>query len=248
MTKPLLPLLFGALLLGGAGCVMPQPSVTPRACTEEAKVCPDGSAVGRTGPNCEFAPCPTTAPVPVTLNCSGPGGQCAQGYTCIQKCGPPVARENDPPPGYYCELNSVASQPRNCPICLASNSMIATPTGEVNVKDIHEGMHVWSLDAAGNRISSSVIAVTHTPVPTSHQVVHLVFSDNREVWVSPNHPTADGRLVGSLKVGELFDGSAITSAELVPYWDTETFDLLPNSATGTYWANGVLFGSTLLKD
>lgn len=28
------------------------------ACTEEAKLCPDGSAVGRTGPNCEFAPCP----------------------------------------------------------------------------------------------------------------------------------------------------------------------------------------------
>lgn len=29
-----------------------------RACTEEAKLCPDGSAVGRTGANCEFAPCP----------------------------------------------------------------------------------------------------------------------------------------------------------------------------------------------
>lgn len=28
------------------------------ACTMEAKLCPDGSAVGRTGPNCEFAPCP----------------------------------------------------------------------------------------------------------------------------------------------------------------------------------------------
>ncbi len=28
------------------------------ACTTEAKICPDGSAVGRTGPNCEFAACP----------------------------------------------------------------------------------------------------------------------------------------------------------------------------------------------
>lgn len=28
------------------------------ACTLEAKICPDGSAVGRTGPNCEFAACP----------------------------------------------------------------------------------------------------------------------------------------------------------------------------------------------
>lgn len=30
----------------------------PLACTMEVKVCPDGSAVGRTGPNCEFAECP----------------------------------------------------------------------------------------------------------------------------------------------------------------------------------------------
>jgi hypothetical protein len=29
------------------------------ACTMEAKICPDGTAVGRQGPNCEFAPCPT---------------------------------------------------------------------------------------------------------------------------------------------------------------------------------------------
>jgi hypothetical protein len=29
-------------------------------CTEEAKLCPDGSYVSRTGPNCEFTPCPET--------------------------------------------------------------------------------------------------------------------------------------------------------------------------------------------
>lgn len=29
-----------------------------KACTQEAKQCPDGSYVGRIGPNCEFAPCP----------------------------------------------------------------------------------------------------------------------------------------------------------------------------------------------
>lgn len=28
------------------------------ACTADAKLCPDGSYVGRTGPNCEFALCP----------------------------------------------------------------------------------------------------------------------------------------------------------------------------------------------
>jgi hypothetical protein len=30
----------------------------PVFCTLDAKICPDGTAVGRTGPNCEFAPCP----------------------------------------------------------------------------------------------------------------------------------------------------------------------------------------------
>ena len=28
------------------------------ACTMDAKICPDGSSVGRTAPNCEFAKCP----------------------------------------------------------------------------------------------------------------------------------------------------------------------------------------------
>lgn len=32
------------------------------ACTEEAKICPDGSAVGRSGPNCEFPDCPDVPP------------------------------------------------------------------------------------------------------------------------------------------------------------------------------------------
>lgn len=29
------------------------------ACTEEAKICPDGSSVGRVGPDCQFAECPS---------------------------------------------------------------------------------------------------------------------------------------------------------------------------------------------
>lgn len=32
--------------------------ITLPSCTKEAKVCPDGTVVGRTGPNCEFTPCP----------------------------------------------------------------------------------------------------------------------------------------------------------------------------------------------
>lgn len=35
----------------------PKPAM-PVACTMEAKLCPDGSSVGRTGPSCEFSACP----------------------------------------------------------------------------------------------------------------------------------------------------------------------------------------------
>ncbi len=37
---------------------------SPIACTQEARQCPDGSYVGRTGANCEFAKCPEVNPAP----------------------------------------------------------------------------------------------------------------------------------------------------------------------------------------
>ena len=46
-------ILLAVLLIG---CV---PPIEPLVCTEEAKQCPDGSFVGRTGPNCAFEKCPT---------------------------------------------------------------------------------------------------------------------------------------------------------------------------------------------
>jgi len=50
---------------GGGVAWMPPPTTQTVACTTEAKECPDGSYVGRTGPDCAFALCPTTpAPAP----------------------------------------------------------------------------------------------------------------------------------------------------------------------------------------
>ena len=62
-TKTLLIVLV--LLLGAGGVLAYVSDSLPFsgggiACTMEAKICPDGSAVGRTGPNCEFAACPNT--------------------------------------------------------------------------------------------------------------------------------------------------------------------------------------------
>ena len=59
-------LVLGLILIGGAVALAYRAmNVKDQAvaCTEEAMVCPDGSSVARTGPNCEFAACPS---VPVT--------------------------------------------------------------------------------------------------------------------------------------------------------------------------------------
>jgi hypothetical protein len=50
------------LLLGVGGLIyrnaISRPLVASGACTADAKVCPDGSAVGRVAPDCNFAACP----------------------------------------------------------------------------------------------------------------------------------------------------------------------------------------------
>ncbi len=67
-------LLGAAVVLAGIGvwCLLTGPNasgkpwgpgnpwfggVPPQACTQDAMICPDGTGVGRTGPNCEFV-CP----------------------------------------------------------------------------------------------------------------------------------------------------------------------------------------------
>lgn len=48
------------LVLDDKNAPRPKPQA-PVMCTQDAKVCLDGSSVGRTGPNCEFAACPTNS-------------------------------------------------------------------------------------------------------------------------------------------------------------------------------------------
>lgn len=44
--------------------------VSDVACTMDAKICPDGSYVGRVPPSCQFAACPTPAPIPGPIEVS----------------------------------------------------------------------------------------------------------------------------------------------------------------------------------
>jgi len=88
-------LLIGiALILVAVGCaallfvsrIAVPASPVMQGCTLEAKICPDGTAVGRTGPNCEFAACPmptSTAPGAEGKSCGGIAAfPCPNGYVC----------------------------------------------------------------------------------------------------------------------------------------------------------------------
>ena len=135
--------------------------------------------------------------------------------------------------------------PPQCPICLALGTRIETPSGEIAVQDLRVGDVVWTVDTNGARVSAPLIAVGSTPVPATHVVVRVALDDGRLVYVSPGHPTADGRLIGDLAPGDTFDGALIASVDRVAYAGGATYDILPAGTTGAYWANGVLLGSTL---
>jgi hypothetical protein len=106
-------------------------------------------------------------------------------------------------------------------------------------------MQVWTLDKSGSRVSGTIIKTSKVPVPPTHHMVHLILGDGREILASPGHPTSDGRRIDDLIPGEFYDGASVISAERVAYAETATYDLLPSSDTGLYWANGILLKSTL---
>jgi len=134
---------------------------------------------------------------------------------------------------------------RPCPICLAEHTLIDTPAGGISVDGLEKGMAVWTVDGNGERVSATVLEVAKTPVPATHRVVHLVLDDGRELFVSPGHPTGDGRTIADLYVGDSLDGAQVETAELVSYQSGYTYDILPSGDTGLYFADGILVGSTL---
>jgi hypothetical protein len=134
-----------------------------------------------------------------------------------------------------------------CPICLASWTSIDTPRGEVRVTELKVGDLVWTVNAAGERVAAPILLVGSAQVPVTHEMVHLALSDGRELWASAGHPTADDRRLGDVQVGDPLDGGLVTLAERVPYGQPATYDLLPAGATGWYWADGILVGSTLAQ-
>ncbi len=170
-----------------------------------------------------------------------------------------TSKEGDPGPsgpGFRVEgwidenglVEVMSNTPANfeCPlICLSGSTLIATPDGAVPVRNLRVGMSIWTADEKGVRQPATILKTSRIAVGADQQMVRLKLEDGRELLASPGHPTADGRMLGSLGEGDSVDGVRVLSADLVPYSEGYTYDVLPSGGTGHYWANGILLGSTL---
>jgi len=127
------------------------------ACTMEAKLCPDGSYVGRTGPRCEFTACPTSKPSTIT--------QCLKDSDCSS-------------PSYTCEETQGAGTacPNTDPTCVPTHTVIS---GECKLKT-NKQCKTDSECSAGNLCHKNICTapigrecggVSDTSCPTDFQCV-----------------------------------------------------------------------------
>lgn len=130
-----------------------------------------------------------------------------------------------------------------CPVCASPDTPIATPNGERPIADLRVGDLVYTVESDAIR-PVPILIIGRTPV-TNHHVVRVKLADGRTLEISAGHPTADGRTFGDLRTDTKLDGMAVESAEVIPYTYPFTYDILPASQSGNYFAAGQLIGSTL---
>ena len=75
-----------------------------------------------------------------------------------------------------------------------------------------------------------------------------LLENGQVLQISARHPTADSRTFGELRTGDKLGELRIKAIEFVTYEHDYTFDILPDSDTGYYFAGGALIGSTLASE
>jgi len=189
---------------------------------------PGGSGPGGGGP-CAPSPGCDTTDFPANGTCESVGlVNCSH---AVINCCIPAAQQNN--------------QACNCfSKCAAPDTPIATPAGDIPIAALGVGDRVYSVSGAAV-VAVPLLRVQRVEV-VDHEMVRAFFGDVA-LDLSPGHPTADGRTFGALLLGDALDGSRVTRLERVRIARGATYDILPDSQTGAYFAGGVLVGSTLAR-
>jgi hypothetical protein len=128
-------------------------------------------------------------------------------------------------------------------ICASPDTPIATPSGDIAMRALATGDLVYSIDQG--QIVAVPIRATNRVAVHAHHVVRMSLATGAVLEISPGHPTADGATVGDLRAGDRPAGVKILTVELVLYAHSHTYDILPASDSGVYFAAGIALASTL---
>lgn len=146
-------------------------------------------------------------------------------------------------PGATCSVDMGVLVCQSGGVCAHPDTPILTPNGERAISTLRAGDLVLTMHE-GRLEPRALLAATKTRV-RDHAVVEVTLQSGRRLLVSAGHPTDDGRLFGDLVVGGWLGDERVQGLATRPYDESHTYDILPDSDSGTYVAAGALIGSTL---
>jgi len=192
-----------------------------------------------TGGECISPPCEATCEA--GASCCGTEC-CAAGQLCCDPQGPIEIGPRCTAPD---ERGTCAMGCAPLCKCASPDTPIATEAGETAIAALRVGDLVYSIDRG--RVKLVPILRTQRIPAINHQVVRVTLMTGSVLEISALHPTADGRSFGGLVRGGWLDGVEIRDVQTIPYRHAATYDILPDSDTGSYFAAGVLVASTLAE-
>jgi len=126
------------------------------------------------------------------------------------------------------------------PNCCSADTRVRTSSVDKRIQDIKRGDLVIS---DGNK-SAKIIKINKIETK-KHKILFIRLNDGTVLEISPEHLTSNGKKFKDLKLGDVIDGRLVVEIKLKNYNYKYTYDILPDSQSGNYFANGVLIGSTL---
>ena len=132
-------------------------------------------------------------------------------------------------------------------VCASPGTPIATPDGSRPIASLSVGDLVYSVHQ-GQVVAVPVERLRRVAAGSQHRVMRVELETGSVIDISSPHPTADGRRFGDLRRGDQLGGVRIVKVDSIPYHHDFTHDILPASDSGTYFAGGVMIGSTLASE